>query len=114
MEIADLLLNHNARSNEEGHVNTEQKKNRDDETTLPFSDQYEIRQSVHNDRPRVLLDHVRQDSEHRRQTIVSVREHVHVRALSPFDVDGCVDRFLDLLTVEINGRLFLREGTPVI
>jgi len=53
--------------------------------------------------PDVLLDHIREDRERRRQALVSVREYVDVGALGPVRVDGCMDRFFDFAAVEIKG-----------
>ena len=75
----------------------------------PFCDQNKVSEAVYDDRPLILLDDVRQDRKRRRQTSVSVREDVYIRAFGPRRVERCVDGLLDLRTIEVDQQLLLWE-----
>ncbi|SRR6266702_1918073 len=66
-----------------------------------LGDQNEIAETVHDHRAIALLDHIREHSERRRETRVAVGENVDVGALSPGDGGWCVDRRLDIRSIEV-------------
>lgn len=56
---------------------------------------------MHNYTPVAFFDDAGQHGERGRQAGVLVGEDIHIRAFSPVYVDGRVDSFLDVSTVEI-------------
>lgn len=68
---------------------------------------------MHDYRPCALFDDIGQNAKGRRRApVAAATEHIDVRALGPVDVNGCVDRLLDVLAVKVQWReLGIREGT---
>jgi hypothetical protein len=81
-------------------------------TTLPFSNQDKIRQSVKNDGPGIRFDDAGQNCESRRQTRIAVREHVDIRTFNPRYIGRSVNGFFDVCSVKVERcRLRLRKRT---
>lgn len=56
---------------------------------------------MNDNSPVALFDDIGQDGEGRRQTSISMREDVDVRAFRPTDIDRGVNGFLDVCAVEV-------------
>lgn len=80
-----------------------------DDDPRPLRDQDEVRQAVHDHRPRALLDRVWEHGECGRQRAVPAREDVDVGALGPRHVRGGVNDSLDFGAVKVYGGLLLEE-----
>lgn len=86
----------------------------EEEVGSPFRNQDEVREAMHNYRALTALDDARQNRKHGWQARVAVREHIHVRALRPVDVQRRVNMRLDVVSVEVERRdLCLWERAPV-
>ena len=66
---------------------------------------------MNNNAPVALLNDFRKHSERGRQTRVPIGEDVDIGTLNPGLIDRSVDRLLHVFAIEINWRLYVREGS---
>ena len=78
-----------------------------------FGDKPEVGEAVHDHGALTLLDYIREYRQRRLDTRVAIRENVFRGALGPADGGRCVDRRLDVRSVEVHGScLGLKKRSP--